>query len=86
MVVLVLLMYFNMDERDSNGGRKDRKIELGMRFIEERMEHDEQGKVSLKETTSFHNNNIFLFSYNHPFYRVKDLRKEMNRCEELHRN
>ena len=40
-VVLVLLLYFKMDERDSQGGRKDREIELEMRFMEERMEHDE---------------------------------------------
>ena len=49
-----------MEERDSKGGRKDREIELRMRFMEERMEHDEHSKVSRKETTSFHNNNIHL--------------------------
>ena len=49
-----------MDERDRKGGRKDREIELGMRFMEERMEHDEHSKVSLKETTSFHKKNIRL--------------------------
>ena len=49
-----------MNERDSRGGRKDREIELGMRLMERRMEHDkhnEQNNVSLKETTSFIKNN-----------------------------
>ena len=63
-IVLVLLLYFKMDERDSKRGRKDREIELGMRFMEEKMEHDEhneQGKVSLKEKTSFHKKTCLLF-------------------------
>ena len=64
MVVLILLLYFKMDERDSKGWRKDREIELGMRFMEERMEHDEhdehnkvftQGNnfISSKTTSAF---------------------------------
>ena len=43
-----MLLYFKMDERDSKGGRKDREIELGMRFMEERMEHDEHNNVFTK--------------------------------------
>ena len=43
-------------------------------------------KFSLKETTSFHKKQHVFFSYNRPFYRVKYLRKEMNRCEECTAN
>ena len=41
-----------MDESDSKGGRKDREIELGGRFMEERMgydEHDEHINFPTKE-------------------------------------
>ena len=44
-IVLGMLMYFKVDERDNKGGRKDREIELGKRFMERRMEHDEHIKV-----------------------------------------
>ena len=41
---------------------------------------------SLKEKISFIKNNIRSSLTIVPFYRVKDLMTEMNRCEELHRN
>ena len=47
-----------------------------MRFMEGRMEydeHNEHNQISLKETTSFHKNNICLFSYKFPFYRIKGI-------------
>ena len=35
-----------MNKRDSKGGRLDREIELGMRYVGEGMEHNEHDKVS----------------------------------------
>ena len=51
-------------KEDSNGGRKEREIELGVRIVEERMdnrEHDERNNFPTKE------NNIRLLSYNSSF-------------------
>ena len=75
-----------MDERDSKGGRIDREIELGMRFMEERMEQEEHNEHSNVFTEG--NNFIYqkqnpLFSYICPFYRVNKIEKfRVKRCLE----
>ena len=77
-----------MNERDNRGERKDREIELKMRLMERRMEHakhNEHSNVFTEGNNFIYQNQREFFSYNRPFYRVKGLMTEMNRCEKLHR-
>ena len=63
-----------MDERDSKGGRKDREIELGMRLIERRMEHDkhnEHSNVFTEGNNFIYKKQYVSLSYNCLFYRVE---------------
>ena len=82
-IILDLLLHFKMNERDSKGGRVDREIELGMRYVGERMEHDEHSKLSTEgKQLHFIKQHVF-FSYNWPFYRVKKIENfKVKRCLE----
>ena len=65
-----------MDERDSKGGRIDRKIELGMRYVEEGIEHTRNTSDSpTKENKFISQKQHLCLSYNFPFYRVKRIER-----------
>ena len=67
-------------KEDISGGRKDKRIELGMRFWKgEWITTNRMNTAvnSTKENVSYINKNMF-FSLTNPFYRVKCLKEERN--------
>ena len=76
-----------MDERGQQWREKREEDRTRNEFLEGRriMKNTMNTIEKLtKENISFINNDFFLFTYIHPFYRVKCLKKERHRSEGLH--
>ena len=72
-IYFCLLLALKWMKDESSGGRKERKIELRLKVLEERMVDENMMNTTLSNQGKdfhFNENNISLFSHIHFFYRV----------------